>query len=86
MSLPVNNTALVNELRTTLAQIEKQIEAIQKDRWMRMPVHIKPSEDGIYRIQDKNGGYLMTPLLAAKAQCLSAIAALQAPQGRSRGW
>lgn len=61
----VNRMELGRELMRTLTQVSRQIEAIEK----------AANKDGIsqYSLRDTNGNYILTPLLAAKAQLLHAL-------------
>lgn len=73
-----NPTPLINELRSTLVLIDKQIAAIKRDVAAAYPVHIQPSDDAVFRYKNADGTYVLSPLLLAKANCLAAIANLQA--------
>lgn len=85
MPLPINTTDLVNQMRATLTQIDKQIETIRSDAYLGYrPIEAEPPADLVYRMKNRDGTYVLTDLLAAKAQCLAAIANLQAAQTKSR--
>jgi hypothetical protein len=78
MALPVNNTSLINEMRTTLAQINQQIEQATRDTEKYIQGLPYPSETTIFMIKRSDGQYILTELLCAKAQLLNGIANLQA--------
>lgn len=84
MSLPINTSSLVDELRSTLVDINKQIEAAKRDVAIQQPVHESPIPDLVYRMKNRDGTYVLTPLLVARANCLAAIANLQAAQIRPK--
>lgn len=77
MPLPVSNHSLVTELRATVIEIDKQIEAARKAAEWQQPIHAIPDETLVYRQMDRNGNFVLVPLLLAKAECLAAIARLQ---------
>lgn len=82
MALPVNTTALVNELRATLNEIEEQIKHIKNDIKNEYPEDVREKINVWYWTYRPNGKPVLEELLIAKAQCLSAIASLQAPKKR----
>lgn len=82
MALPINTASLLNELRRNMIEIDKQIVAIKRDVANQVPVHIEPDPDLAYRMKNKDGTFVLAPLLIAKSQCLSAIASLQAGERR----
>lgn len=68
-----------NELRrmtvSVLNDVDKQITEIKQSAGARGV----PSE----KMRDENGGYILSPLLLAKAQCLGVLVQLQ-EQGKKR--
>jgi hypothetical protein len=62
----VNKMELGREISTTIIQVNKQIEAVREQ------AH-RAGVDAI-RLRDTNGNWVIIPLLAAKAQCLHALA------------
>lgn len=78
MPLPINTDSLVNEMRATLFEIEKQIAAAKRDVLNHLPVHQEPDPNEVYKWKDNTGRFLLTDLLVAKAQILSSLATLQA--------
>lgn len=66
MALPVHNGTLVAALRSTITDIDLQISTIVEN-------HEDP-----YLQRYTDGKYVLAELLVAKAQCLAAIANLQA--------
>lgn len=83
MPMPVNTSSLLNELRSTLHHINAQIEAVHDDfnASQEAGVNYQP-EVTIYQLKNSDGNHVLTPLLLAKANCLNAIATLQAPVKR----
>jgi len=61
----VNRMELGRELTRTLSQVNRQIEAVQRDAVAK----------GIEAVdmRDTNGNFVLIPLLAAKAQALHAL-------------
>lgn len=85
MSLPINTSSLVDELRSTLVEINKQIDAAKRDSYFEYrPINEEPPADLVYRMKNRDGSYVLTPLLVARANCLAAIANLQAAQIRPK--
>jgi hypothetical protein len=85
MSLPINTSSIVDALRATLADIDKQIAAAKRDAQIEYrPIHEEPPTDWVYRMKYRDGSYVLTPLLVARANCLAAIANLQAAQTRPK--
>jgi hypothetical protein len=82
MALPINTASLINEMRSTLVEIDKQIVAIKRDILNHLPVHEEPDPNVVYRYKDKFGRFVLTDLLMAKANLLAGIANLQAPTQR----
>ena len=66
-----SNFVLKQQLEQTLTQINRQIEEVRH-----AAISITPDLEDITQVRDKNGAYVMIPLLAAKAQVLSGLAAL----------
>jgi hypothetical protein len=62
----VNRMELGRELMRTIAQINRQIEAVEKGA---DALHCK-----VYDLRDANGNYILAPLLSAKAMSLHALA------------
>jgi hypothetical protein len=62
----VNKMELGRELFKTIAQINEQIEVVSKSA---EELNVKP-----YNLLDDRGNFVLSPLLAAKAQCLHALA------------
>lgn len=82
MPLPINQSSLVNELRSNLAEIEMQIKHIKNDIAREYPEDQQPKINVWYWTRYTNGQYVLTDLLVAKAHILSSIANLQAGQKR----
>lgn len=82
MPLPVNPSSLTNELRTTLSQINLQIDAVHADFQQAKERGIYLPDVTIYQLKNRDGTHILAPLLLAKSQCLQAIANLQAPVKR----
>lgn len=72
----INNTALLDELRVTLNMIDRQIEAVKKDAWREVPVHLAPNPENFYLAKNADGEYRLIPLITARANCLLAMANL----------
>lgn len=86
MSLPISTSSLVDELRNTLVDINKQIEAAKRDCYFDYrPFPEEPPPDLVYRMKNRDGTYVLTPLLVARANCLAAIANLQVSEKWQRG-
>lgn len=84
-----NAQTLYDALNTHQLELTKQIDAVKRYAAMQFPVHQQPEPDSIYRLQNRDGTFLLTDLLAAKAQCLSAMGALKAAEMRPKkgsGW
>lgn len=82
--LSISTGVVIDELRVTLVQIDKQIKHIKDDvmaTWF-PPGHVVPDPEFVYTLKYGNGHYLLTDLLVARAQTLSAIANLQASYKR----
>ena len=77
-----NNTSLYRELANTLAGIEAQLTNLRESHTYTAEQLGRPLEtpDAYFwlKAQDRHGNYLATPLLLAKAQCLSAMVAIKA--------
>jgi hypothetical protein len=61
----VNRMELGRELMRTLSQVTRQMEKVEKEA--------SKQNTSPYCLQDANGNYMLTPLLAAKAQLLHAL-------------
>lgn len=61
----VNRMELGRELMRTFTQVSRQIEKVEKEA---NKENVSP-----YCLKDKNDNYMLTPLLAAKAQLLHAL-------------
>ena len=61
----VRGMELGRELTSTLSQVNAQIAAIR--------THCVDRGMDPYQLRDQNGAYALSPLLAAKAQCLHAL-------------
>lgn len=68
--------SIYDALRRMDADIERQIDELRADA--------KRIGADVYRLQDMNGAYVLSPLLVAKANCLGGIAALKAAELRNR--
>lgn len=71
------NQALYDELHSTMMRIDAQIKTIVEER---IKTIVEESASPIYGVvpdvnslRNASGDYLMVPLLAARAQCLSAM-------------
>jgi hypothetical protein len=69
----VNRMELGRELTRTLSQVNQQVEAIRKNAEDR---GLDP-----YAMRDPDGGYVLVPLLAAKANLLHGLAVLNDRRG-----
>jgi hypothetical protein len=70
--------ALYDAMRSHLSTIDSQIDAIRRDFENSGPIHHTKQESDIYRLKHMDGTYVLSELLAAKAQMLSGMAALKA--------
>lgn len=70
--------AIFDALRSTLSDIDTQMEICKKDIRARIPVNVTPNDAMMFAATDQFGQYTLLPLLAAKAQILSGMAALKA--------
>jgi hypothetical protein len=61
----VRGMELGRELVTTLSQIQQQIEEVKKEA--------KDQQISPYKFRTTDNGYILAPLLAAKAQALHAL-------------
>lgn len=64
------------ELRDTLRSIDMQIDVVNSKALKAGTVS--------YRMQDANGGWVLTPLLQARAQVLTALVTLESIEGKVR--
>lgn len=62
----VNKMELGRELFRTVTAVNRQIDEVKKRA---ESLGIQPEE-----MRDENGGWVLSPLLSAKAQCLNALA------------
>jgi len=62
----VNKMELGRELFRTISQINQQIDEVVKEA--------KTLGIQAWELRDPKGGFILAPLLAAKAQCLHALA------------
>lgn len=79
MALPINTTSLLNELRSTLARINMQIEAAEEDFKSAQAKGVFLPDVTIYQLKNNDGSHILTSLLQAKSNCLLAISNLQRP-------
>ena len=84
---------LYDNLGSTLLEINKQIEAVKRDVLLRLPGDFPADPDAVYDAKNSDGSFVLTDLLAAKAQALSGMAALKTaemaskrPPGAGRKW
>lgn len=72
MGINLSKSSLVSELLGTLNMIDKQIAELTTlaKTWRPEPISVQ-------ELRDVNGGYLMTPLLVAKASVLQALSNIQ---------
>lgn len=82
MALPVNNSSLLNELRSTLSKINTQIEVIEAGFKKDKEQGIYLPDVTIYQLKNNDGYHILENMLLAKSNCLQGIAALQAPVKR----
>lgn len=77
--------AIYDNLGNTLLAINKQIDATTKD--VEKQIAVLPYPDGVtvYDMKGGDGQGVLAPLLAAKAQVLSAMAALKTAEMQQRG-
>lgn len=73
-----------NQLSRTLASLASQEAAIRKAVARQVPPHIELTEQMVYAAQYPNGQFMMTDIITARAQCLSAMANLKAAQKNGR--
>lgn len=66
--------ALYLELERTVHELNRQIDVVRKDAEQ----YGNPAEI----MRDRNGGFLLTPLLVAKANCLHGMASLKAAKDK----
>lgn len=68
---------IYNNLGDTLLEINKQIDQVTKDAEHYIAGLPYPKETTVYMIKDTSGRPVLTDLLMAKANCLSAMARLK---------
>lgn len=78
-----STSSLYDQLRLNLIQIDQQIEVLQENAGQRYNI-LENRAVSWQELMDEKGAYLATPLLAAKAQVLSAMAALKAADMQQR--
>ena len=83
MTLPINPSSLIMELRATLTELDRQIEAV-KDNFERTRQHHVVDGVSVYDAVDSSGKYILAELLIAKSQLLSSIASLQVQGNNQR--
>ena len=69
---------LYSMLNKHLAEIDKQIAAETEDAEKQIAVLPYPALVTVYQMKHADGSYILTDLMAAKAQVLSGMAALKA--------
>lgn len=79
-----NTAGLYNLLKENLAQINSQIASITNDVEKQIAVLPYPDMVTVYQWKNRDGTFVLTDLLAAKAQILSAMAALKAADMQSK--
>lgn len=79
-----NTAGLYNLLKESLAEINSQIVATTEDLQKQIDVLPHPDLASVYQLKHRDGSYPLTPLLAAKAQVLSGMAALKAADLQQR--
>lgn len=82
MSLPVNTSSLTMELRATLTEIDRQIEAVKLNAEKYIATLPYPDRASVYQIQNPDGRYVLAELLIAKSQLLASITSLQSSSTR----
>jgi hypothetical protein len=85
MTLPINTTDLVNQMRANLVEIDQQIASAK--RYIEhnyRPLGETPPPDFIYRAQYPSGEFILAGLLTSRANLLAGIANLQASQTAAR--
>lgn len=80
---------LYSELHRTHLEINKQIDAVKEFAERQTDIFGIPKDEApdptrVYRLQNRDGSFLLTDLLSAKAQCLGAMAALKAADVNSK--
>lgn len=67
--IEIRPSVLRAELAKTLQEIQTELDEVNK--------YASNLNIPVYTLRDANGGWVYIPLLAAKAQCLAALAQLQ---------
>ena len=79
---------LYDELNRALVEVNRQIKTaideISSGTWINLEESRVENYDP-YIQRDRNGQFILTPLIAAKAQILSAMAALKAAEMQPKG-
>ncbi len=77
-----SDTALYDELSFTLNQINRQIEAIERDVEISIAPHMAPN--AAFRQRHRDGKYVLADVLLAKSQCLNGMAIIKASQKKGK--
>lgn len=83
MSLPVNTASLISEMRSSLVEVNAQIQSIKdgvRDEMERGRVFV----ENVYQAKYADGHFMLTDLLVARANLLAGIANLQASNTRGK--
>lgn len=73
-----NTPTLYAALNDQLVELDKQIVAMKRQLEAQIKVLPYPDEVTVYDMKLRDGSFPLTPLLAARAQVLSGMAALKA--------
>lgn len=79
-----HTNSLYDMLKDNLAQINSQIAATVEDVEKQIAVLPYPVDVTVYQWKNRDGSFVLAPLLAAKAQVLSGMAALKAADLQSK--
>jgi len=79
-----STNSLYDALRDNLAQINNQIAATVEDLEKQIAVLPYPDGVSVYQMKNRDGSFVLAPLLAAKAQVLGGMAALKAADMQPR--
>lgn len=79
-----SHNAIYVMLNKNLAEVNTQIDAMCKE--LEKQIELLPYPEGVtvMEMRDRNGNYLLAPLLVAKAQILSAMAQLKSADMMSK--
>jgi len=83
MSYHTNQT-LYDEVNRTLIEIDMQIKHIKNDIAREYPEEQRDKINVWYWTRNVDGSYVLADLLVARAQCITAMATLQANRARIR--